>query len=71
MWRELAENSLQAQLAEGVTEEQLQAAETDLGTRLPDGLRELLAETDGVVGEDGLDLIWPLQRIVTTTWNSG
>lgn len=40
-----------------------EAGET-LGGPLPAALAELLSETDGVDGEQGLGLIWPLRRIV-------
>jgi hypothetical protein len=42
---------------------QLAAAERTLGVVLPDDLRELLAETNGIVGPAGSGLIWPVQRI--------
>ena len=35
-----------------------------LGIKFPDDLRNLLFETNGVHGQYGLGLIWPLERIV-------
>lgn len=40
-------------------------AEETLGIKFPDDLRNLLFESNGVQGEYGLGLIWPLERIVT------
>lgn len=42
----------------------LVAAGVALASPLPEQLVEVLAETDGVSGEHGLGLIWPLNRIV-------
>ena len=39
-------------------------AEEKLGIKFPDDLRNLLFETNGVQGQYGLGLIWPLERIV-------
>ena len=39
------------------------ACETSLGIALPEELRELLTQTDGVLGEFSLDLVWPARRI--------
>jgi hypothetical protein len=64
VWRELIQRSFNAAVTDGVSAQALQVAEVDLGVPLPRGLRELLSETDGVMGEYGLNLIWPLQRIV-------
>jgi|SoiMethySBSTD1v2_1073268.scaffolds.fasta_scaffold24178_7 SUKH superfamily protein len=41
----------------------LKKAEKALGVAFPEELRKLLADADGVVTEDGLDLIWPAARI--------
>jgi hypothetical protein len=43
---------------------QLDEAEIKLGTNFPDELRAVLGETNGVVGEYGLGLLWPVDRIV-------
>jgi hypothetical protein len=54
----------QATFSQPAEEQALSAAETQLGMRLPESLRELLAESNGVRGEYELDLIWPIERIV-------
>jgi hypothetical protein len=41
----------------------LRVVEESLGVSLPGELRELLLESDGVLGEFGLGLVWPLERI--------
>jgi hypothetical protein len=43
--------------------EAIRAAEGKLGTPLPDEIRDLLSETNGVEGEYGLGLVWPAERI--------
>ena len=42
---------------------ELAVAERELGAALPEELRSLLDETNGVVGQYGLGLIWPIERI--------
>jgi hypothetical protein len=37
----------------------IEAAERALDVAIPDELRSLLLESDGVVGEYGLGLVWP------------
>lgn len=66
MWRELIE-SLEADAAftEGVTEAVISDAEASLGGALPDDLRSLLEESNGVSGRYGLGLVWPIERIVS------
>jgi hypothetical protein len=39
------------------------AAEEALGVQLPDELGSLLFESNGVVGEYGVGIIWPIERI--------
>jgi len=41
----------------------IQAAEVEIGTRLPDELSEFLSESNGVAGTHALALVWPIQRI--------
>jgi SMI1-KNR4 cell-wall len=41
----------------------IQTAEAKLSAPFPGDLRELLSETDGVVGEYGVGLVWSAQRI--------
>jgi len=54
----------EANFSEPAEEQALSAAEKQLGMRLPHELRELLAESNGVLGEYDLALIWPIERIV-------
>ena len=53
----------QADFREPAAPEAIQTAEARLGAPLPNELRELLSETDGVVGEHGLGLVWAADRI--------
>jgi hypothetical protein len=64
-WKEhIAAICAQASFSEPAEERALFAAETQLGMQLPQSLRELLAESNGVRGEYSLALIWPIERIV-------
>jgi hypothetical protein len=42
----------------------LREAEGRLGLRLPSELRSLYAQSNGIQGEHGLGLIWPIERVV-------
>ncbi|WP_282795420.1 SMI1/KNR4 family protein [Streptomyces sp. CC224B] len=65
MWRRLAgEVFPEAEFAAPVDSAAVAAAEQRLGCRLPTVLASLLQETDGVVGHDGADTVWPLARVV-------
>jgi hypothetical protein len=65
MWRELIQTlEPEAELNEGVTDERFAPAAAALEVTLPGDLAALLAETDGVTGVYGLNLVWPLDRIV-------
>ncbi len=65
MWRQRIANLTQAAaFSDPVGSADLVEAELALGGRLPRPLVELLSETDGVTGEYGLGLVWPLARIV-------
>ena len=55
----------EAHFREPATPEAIQSVETRLGHRLPDELRELLAETDGIEGEHALGLVWTCERIAS------
>lgn len=41
----------------------IESAEQRLGVKFPQSLRGLLEASDGLVGEYGLGLVWPLERI--------
>ncbi len=65
IWREQITGLADAaSFSDGVTDDEITLAEQALGGQLPRPLVELLHETDGVTGEYGLALIWPLARIV-------
>lgn len=65
MWKELIQRlSGECEFAPPASPERIAAAERSLGIDLPGPLRDLLSETDGVQGEYGLGLVWPLDRIV-------
>lgn len=65
MWREAAGAALaDTEFRAPATAPALAAAERRLGRRLPAQLTALLLETDGMVGEYGTDVVWPLNRIV-------
>ncbi|MGW6710656.1 SMI1/KNR4 family protein [Streptomyces sp. NPDC054956] len=64
MWRELIlDLSPDMELGEPASEEALAAVERALGQPLPEDLAALLLECDGVVGEDGGDVVWTAERI--------
>ena len=70
MWRELI-NDVVAQTpdttkiryASGANEEELLALETSLGVALPEDLAALLRESNGVLDEYGLHIIWSTEEI--------
>jgi len=65
MWKQLVEQCSSAITCHvPASEEQLAAAERVLGVRFPEELRSCLLESDGIEGEYGLALVWPLERIV-------
>src|SRR5438105_4825901 len=64
-WRDVVLAVLpSAGLAKGASPALIAAAQDRLGQALPEDLGELLAETDGVRGGSGLDVVWPVHRIV-------
>ncbi len=65
MWKEFVQRHTdKCEFTAPSTVDQLDDAESRLGVGLPEDLRGLLLETDGVVGEYGEGVIWPLKRIV-------
>jgi hypothetical protein len=66
MWRErILRWESEACFHDGASDAAIRACEAALGQRLPHDLTELLRESDGVEGEYGLGLIWPVDRIRT------
>ncbi|MER7666828.1 SMI1/KNR4 family protein [Streptomyces sp. NPDC096193] len=63
MWRELVEQYDGTELQDPTTPEELRELEQALGQTLPDPLRELLLESNGVMDEDGTDVIWTAAKI--------
>ena len=49
----------------GVARERVEAASSKLGAAFPDELVSLLTTSDGLTGDYGLGLIWPLDEIVS------
>lgn len=66
MWIELVkERFKEHEFKPGATVQGLDSAEATLGVALPEDLRDLLLESDGIVGPTGVGLIWTLDRIVS------
>ena len=49
--------------ASGASASQIASCERSLGVSLPESLLELLSQSNGVEGEYGLGLVWPVERI--------
>ncbi|PWI17437.1 SMI1/KNR4 family protein [Streptomyces sp. Act143] len=64
MWREIVAAYPEARAATPADPAALDRAEAGLGQRLPPGLRALLLECDGVVGQTGEDVVWSAARIL-------
>ncbi|MEU9871546.1 SMI1/KNR4 family protein [Actinomadura sp. NPDC048021] len=65
MWRELIERLYDdAEFAAPATDAAIDDIERRLGQRVPDELREVLRETDGVLGDYGSGLVWPVHEII-------
>jgi hypothetical protein len=64
-WRALiAGLAADAEFAAGASQGQIAAVEETLATRLPDRLRSLLLESDGVRADGGSDVIWSCAELV-------
>jgi hypothetical protein len=65
MWREHIEKlEPDHEFFPSLTWAELTSSEDRLGLRFPDELRSLLQESNGVHGQYGLGLIWPIERII-------
>lgn len=65
MWLELIrELCPDCTFSEPATAESIKALEQALNISTPDDLKALLQVSNGVLGEYGLGLIWPVERIV-------
>ena len=66
MWRDfLLSLCKDCRFQPGVKAGVFAAAEHELQIQLPPELAEMLSESDGVTGEYGLGLVWPIERIRT------
>lgn len=64
VWRDrILDWTDQAAFNHAATEEAIQACQTALSQELPRELADLLRESNGVEGEYGAGLIWPVERI--------
>ena len=64
MWRELISSlSKDCEFNPPAAFFEISAVEESLGVKLPDELKELLKETNGVSGEYGLGVIWTTEEI--------
>lgn len=64
MWRErISEWTDQVVFHQPASKAAILGCETALGQVLPPDLKDLLGESDGVEGEYGLGLVWPVERI--------
>ncbi|WP_405851901.1 SMI1/KNR4 family protein [Streptomyces sp. NBC_00090] len=65
MWREAAlEVFPGARFRSPAQVAALADAERRLGCGLPDKLRQLLLDSDGIIGHTAVDTVWPIERIV-------
>jgi len=65
MWRAFLESlSNDCTFASAATPDAIAAAEQNLQVEIPLELVGLLSESDGIAGQYGLGLVWPLSRIV-------
>jgi hypothetical protein len=65
MWKEhLSTLSSECRYSDPASTDEISEAERKLGVVLPDELSSIFAETNGVMGEYGLGLLWPLDRLV-------
>ena len=64
MWREIVDPFPHTELHEPATLESLITIEEQLGQPIPQPLRGLLLESDGIVSKHGTDTIWTADRIL-------
>ncbi|MFF7519249.1 MULTISPECIES: SMI1/KNR4 family protein [Streptomyces] len=65
MWREVALGFVNVELHDPAAEEALLLIEERLGQAIPPPLRSLLAETDGINAEYGVEIVWAAERILS------
>ncbi|MBT2545069.1 SMI1/KNR4 family protein [Streptomyces sp. ISL-44] len=66
MWLELITEHDGAEAVAPADPSQLERVEEALGQALPDPLRDLLLQANGVSDEDGTDVIWSTDQIIET-----
>ncbi|MFD5466572.1 SMI1/KNR4 family protein [Kitasatospora sp. NPDC127059] len=65
MWTRTAADAFPGSgFREPAQESALAGAESRLGDELPGELRQLLLESNGIVGRTSVDTVWPIERIV-------
>lgn len=65
MWKELIQNlSSECEFYAPAAPSEVAEAERSLNVLLPDELKDLLSESNGIHGRHGLGLVWPIERIV-------
>jgi len=64
VWREIASEFASAELNSAATEQALARVEEQLGHSVPRSLKSLLAETDGIKAECGVEIVWSAERIL-------
>ncbi|MEV7930653.1 SMI1/KNR4 family protein [Kitasatospora sp. NPDC088779] len=65
MWRQVARDVFpDADFRDPTDEAVLAEAERKLGEELPAGLKQLLLESNGIVGQTGVDTVWSIEQIV-------
>ena len=64
MWKNLASSiNNKCEFKSAVSASAIIRAEGILNIKLPHALKECLSETNGILGEYNLNLIWPIERI--------
>ncbi|MFF2502635.1 SMI1/KNR4 family protein [Streptomyces sp. NPDC058067] len=64
MWRELASEFPDVELQDPAAPDSLAAIEEQLGQPLPEALRQLLLETDGIEADYGTEVAWTAEKIL-------
>ncbi len=65
MWKQLVESlTAEREFSSPASWAEVTLAEEKLGVRFPDDLRNLLFESNGIMGPYELGLVWPVDRIV-------
>ncbi|WP_405762071.1 SMI1/KNR4 family protein [Streptomyces sp. NBC_01420] len=65
MWREIAPEFPSVGLTDPADEMFLASIERQLGQAVPQSLRELLLESDGITDDYGTDIVWSSEKILS------